>query len=68
MKDLIKTENFIDWIYETKVGHFLFLMISITIIGGIISIFVSNVFWNMLIGAFIVSIYLSISDDNEQWY
>lgn len=65
---MTKNNNMDDWLRNTKVGHFIFLMLfSITFI-GIIHIFIPSInFISAIIGSTLVAIILSINDDNKKW-
>lgn len=58
------------WMFETKLGHFLFNTIFCIIIEVIIVLIfpgLRNGFTSMVVGSTIVSIFFAIFDNNKRW-
>lgn len=63
--------NLMNWIYDTKLGHFLFVFIGGVILGSIIIMIVKGslmLSYSGIFTCFIISIILSLFDKNKRWY
>jgi len=56
-----------DFIVNTKVGHFLFLITFCFAICGIVSLLTKMELSYMMLGSFLTSIVISVIDGNERW-
>ena len=61
-------ENFIEWIFSTKVGKFIFVIVFSGITNGIITLIFPLHFAPMMIGSVAVAIILSVSDWRLKWF
>lgn len=58
----------LNWFFDTKLGHFLFILIFSIIIGGLVCVtFKSLSLMPMIIGASIVGAFFAITDKNDRW-
>ena len=56
-----------NFITETKVGHFLFIVTFSLIVCGILSMLTSLELGPMMLGSFPIAALFAIFDDNDRW-
>ena len=62
-------EKINDWIFSTKAGRFVFIMVFSVIVFGILALTVPVLhFIPMMAGGIIAAILLSVFDNNKKWY
>jgi len=64
--------NVLDFIFDTKVGHMIFMMIPSIVILGLASLFFAperrlSILVGAFVGSFVTALYYAWKDDNETW-
>jgi hypothetical protein len=60
-------QDTLKWLFNTKLGHFLFIVIIAAIISGIVGVFTKISFAPMMLGVAFTATIFAIIDKNDKW-
>ena len=61
-------EKILTWMFGTKAGKFVFIIVFDIIVLGIIASVSTLGFWSMMTGGIAAAVILSVIDSNKRWY
>lgn len=60
-------EKIQDYVFSTKLGHFLALIVLSVLMELLLLVFLPKLFLPAVVGSVITALFLSITDKNERW-